>query len=945
MNKGGIRQQYLAIALAITIILVLVTAGFYLYTKSTWNDLSREQETVVQKANGMDDLTDSINSLFFRARGYYAFQIDKELELAYKEIRHVQSSISQLRSFELSSKEQTLIDELDAFLIDYETTSLPHAVAIVKANDYEGLRKLSTDGRNDTVNRFIEYSHLYNVEMKDGLATVLDKTTKQLNTFFLLLILLGAILFTLGAWLIQRVLSHIIRPIEQMKSAADNYQNEQNFTFRPTERSDEIGALSDSFSKMINIIQSNEQELVSQNEELLSQQDELMDRQAKLEDALSEVRYSKVRLERYNDLNHQLSFSLDKQALADNVLDYFDELYSIDIGAFWLPQNGEHSLKGLTEEMFNKFKKKQLSYVHLRLQSEPYFIIKRQADYEKGISTSQTYVYDFFTAIKDSKGRFSTAISLSRIGRPFTKEDTHDIYGLIKRVSLAVDRIMQYDIINRERTLNQNILDSVNESIQFVSNTGIMEKHNRALFGLLDLPTNELDDDLSKEQWLQGFLDKIHDQGQLQVFFETSLASQADNVSQTFYTIEGEISKVMNVYSLPVMIEGNKAGTIFVHRDITQEHEINRMKTELVSTVSHELRTPLSSVLGFTELLLSREMDPARQKRYLETIHKEAKRLTTLINDFLDLQRMESGKQSYNMNKINILDIAQQTVELFPISDSHSFKIIDNVTNSPVYADGDRLVQVFTNLFSNAIKFSPEGGKITVSLSTEQDRVVVSIKDNGIGIPQNQVAHMFEKFHRFDNSFSRKIGGTGLGLSICREIIEKHEGTIWIESEENKGTTVSFSLPIKTMVANEMLSLNAPSVVIVEDDSSIALLLAEGLIMKGFSVIHHSEVDAAFSYAKEQQPDCMVIDLMLGNNQTGWDLIRHLKEETSTQQIPIIISSALEKQEQLIEQFHVEHYMTKPYPLHELSETVLSALHNKDGRILYPDSSRNKKVT
>ncbi|KAA0948558.1 response regulator [Sporosarcina sp. ANT_H38] len=942
MKKGGIRQQYLAIALIITIILVLVTAGFYLYVKNSWNELSTEQETVFDKANSIDDLTDSINSLFFRARGYYAFQNDRELELAYKEIHRVQKIITHIRTYELSSEEQTLIDEIDAFLIDYETTSLPNAIALVEANDYEGLRKLSNDGRTDTVNQLVEYSHLYNDKMKDGLVSVFGKTTTQLNNFFLLLILLGAILLTLGAWMIQRVLSRIIRPIEQMKSAADSYQNEQQFTFRPTKRSDEIGALSDSFAKMINIIQSNEQELVSQNEELLSQQDELVDRQLKMEDALSEARYSKVRLERYNDLNHQLSFSLDKQALADNVLDYFDELYSIDVGAFWLPQNGEHSLKGFSEEMFDEFKENQLSYVHLRLQSEPYFIIKRQADYEKGISTSPTYVYDFFTAIKDSKGRFSTAISLSRIGRPFTKEDTHDIYGLIKRVSLAVDRIIQYDIINRERTLNQNILDSVNESIQFVSKAGIMEKHNRALFGLLDLPTNQSDDELSKEQWLQGFLDKTHDQGQLQVFFEASLSSQAESVSQTFYTIEGEIPKVMNVYSLPVMIEGNKAGTIFVHRDITQEHEINRMKTELVSTVSHELRTPLSSVLGFTELLLSRDMDPARQKRYLETIHKEAKRLTTLINDFLDLQRMESGKQSYNMSEINIFDIAQQTVELFPISDSHSFEIIDNTTNSPLYADGDRLVQVFTNLFSNAIKFSPEGGKITVSLVTEQDRVVVSIKDNGIGIPQNQVVHMFEKFHRFDNSYSRKIGGTGLGLSICREIIEKHEGSIWIESEENKGTNVSFSLPIKTKVTNEMLSLNAPSVVIVEDDSSIALLLAEGLIMKGFSVIHHSEVDAAFNYAKEQQPDCMVIDLMLGNNQTGWDLIRHLKEETSTQQIPIIISSALEKQEQLIEQFHVEHYMTKPYPLHKLSETVLTALHIKDGRILYPDSSRNR---
>src|SRR5699024_10815685 len=116
-------------------------------------------------------------------------------------------------------------------------------------------------------------------------------------------------------------------------------------------------------------------------------------------------------------------------------------------------------------------------------------------------------------------------------------------------------------------------------------------------------------------------------------------------------------SRVMNVYSVPIVIQGDKVGTIFVHRDMTHEHEVDQMKTELVSTVSHELRTPLSSILGFSELLLNKEMDEKRKKRYLETIYNEATRLTALINDFLDLQRMESGRLAYTVEEISLVDL------------------------------------------------------------------------------------------------------------------------------------------------------------------------------------------------------------------------------------------------------------------------------------------------
>ncbi|WP_342514112.1 ATP-binding protein [Sporosarcina sp. FSL K6-1522] len=940
MQKDGIRQRYLTITITIMIILTLVTAGIYIYAKKSWDHFVTEQENLFEKAHEIDDLADATTGLFFRVRGYYAFQLDSELAIAYQEIETIKETIEKLKKRTLTDAEQDLVNEIETFLGQYEEEVLPQALAFVQANDYEGLRQLSLSGSNTTVNRLVDYSNSYNQQVNTGLHSVFEKTTQLLNGFFLLLFLLGLILLLFTIWMIWQVVYHFIRPIEQMRVAADNYQNGEEFIFKPIIRSDEIGALSDSFAKMIDTINVKEQKLVAQNDELLSQQEELFDKQAKMEHALSEARHSKFRLERYNGLNHHLSFTLDKQELADTVLDYFKELYAIDLGAFWLPQSGEYSLNNITDHMFEEFKEKQLHYVKLRLEKEPYYVLKREADYEKGIATSQTYVYDLMASVKDSEGKFHITLALSRVGRTFTKDDLHDIYGILNRVALAVDRIEQYELVNHERALNQNILDNVTEGIQFVSNSGNMQKYNQALFRLLDMPADSTECPTDKNGWIRCFMDKSNDDGQLQQFFETSLASQTTNVSQTSYTIQGDTLKVLNVYSVPVMMEGEKAGTVFVHRDITQEYEIDRMKTELVSTVSHELRTPLSSILGFTELLLSKEMDTKRQKRYQETIHKEAKRLTNLINDFLDLQRMESGNQSYDIQEVNLSEITIRAIENFPKNDAHAITLVDNTSTPILYADQDRILQVFTNILSNAIKFSPEGGAVTVSLSTEGDQAIVAIKDEGIGIPAEQVDHLFEKFHRLDNSYSRKIGGTGLGLAICREIIEKHNGAIWIESEEYKGTTVFFSLPIKKVINTEMLSANKPAVVVVEDDDSIVLLLAEELRMKGFSFISHSEVQAAFDYTKDQQPDCIVIDLMLRDDQTGWDLIKLLKEETSTQHIPIIISSALEKQEELIAEYQIDHYMTKPYPLHQLSETIAIALEKREGVILYPHSSQ-----
>jgi PAS domain S-box-containing protein len=232
-------------------------------------------------------------------------------------------------------------------------------------------------------------------------------------------------------------------------------------------------------------------------------------------------------------------------------------------------------------------------------------------------------------------------------------------------------------------------------------------------------------------------------------------------------------------------------------RDISDRKELEKLKDELVSTVSHELRTPLASVRGFVELLLVREYTREEQQRFLTIIDHEIKRLTRLINDFLDLQRLESGERNYEIAEHDLCELIRGCVEIAAGSASrHSFSVELPETPLQVRLDPDRIRQVVMNLLSNAVKFSPDGGTVRVRARVQGDRAQVGIRDQGIGMAPDVVQKLFRKFYRADSSTTRAIEGTGLGLALVREIVTTHQGEIWVESEVGSGSEFSFTLPL-----------------------------------------------------------------------------------------------------------------------------------------------------
>lgn len=251
--------------------------------------------------------------------------------------------------------------------------------------------------------------------------------------------------------------------------------------------------------------------------------------------------------------------------------------------------------------------------------------------------------------------------------------------------------------------------------------------------------------------------------------------------------------------------DGRFTGRLFHFRDITQQANVDRMKTELINVVSHELRTPLTSVLGFAELVLIRDLPTDKVRQYVGTIYTEGKRLSALLDDFLDINRLESRQQPYHMRPVTLAPLVRKVAAIFASDEAHPV-VIDLPPSLPtVRADGDRLQQALTNLISNAVKYSPAGGPVRIGAEwqADQQRVVVQVSDQGLGIPEAALGQLFSKFFRAHHPGHEGIGGTGLGLAIVHEIIRAHGGDVWVESREGVGSTFSFTLPVRNRTARQ----------------------------------------------------------------------------------------------------------------------------------------------
>jgi PAS domain S-box-containing protein len=286
---------------------------------------------------------------------------------------------------------------------------------------------------------------------------------------------------------------------------------------------------------------------------------------------------------------------------------------------------------------------------------------------------------------------------------------------------------------------------------------------------------------------------------------------------------------------------------------------VSRAKDEMVSLVSHELRTPLASLLGFTELLYSRELTEPQRKQYLEVMLREGRRLTDLINDVLHLQRLEAGHQDMNVAPADLEALIRRSV----VAIGEDVKTPIRIRTTPdlplVKVDTDAVLQVLGNFLTNARKYSPNGGSIVISTQVVGDMVEIEIQDHGLGLPADALPKLFATFYRVENTDRRLIKGTGLGLAINRKIVESHGGRVEVHSDGlGRGSRFVFSLPAVVE------SPKAADVLIVEDDIGYARLLQEQFVARGLTAVRAADAETAERLLKDgMKPRAVVTDLVL----------------------------------------------------------------------------------
>jgi PAS domain S-box-containing protein len=406
-------------------------------------------------------------------------------------------------------------------------------------------------------------------------------------------------------------------------------------------------------------------------------------------------------------------------------------------------------------------------------------------------------------------------------------------------------------------------------------------------------------------------------------------------------------------------------GCAIIIRDITAEKEIDRMKTDFISTVSHELRTPLTSVVGFAKIIhkkLTEQVNSALAEADKKTVRavrqigdniniiiSEGERLTNLINDVLDIAKMEAGKIEWVMQPVNLGEIIDRAVNTTSsLWQTSGLELIKQVPPELPTVNGDpaRLLQVLINLISNAVKFTNQGS-ITITAAQQLSpeggaQIIVSVVDTGIGIAPDNWEKVFEKFKQVGEVMTDKPQGTGLGLPICQQIIEHHQGHIWAESELGVGSNFSFALPLSSsnIQAPENLNLDTlvrqlkqsivpkPSehteeqktILVVDDEPSIRSLLRQQLEDQGYIVKEAVDGMEAISQVKQAPPDLIILDVMMPAI-NGFDVAAVLKNNPTTMDIPIIILSIVEDKQRGWK-LGIDRYLTKPIDSDKLLNNI-----------------------
>jgi signal transduction histidine kinase/DNA-binding response OmpR family regulator len=469
--------------------------------------------------------------------------------------------------------------------------------------------------------------------------------------------------------------------------------------------------------------------------------------------------------------------------------------------------------------------------------------------------------------------------------------------------------------INTTRHRLQSILDHATDAILLIGPDGSVRLANKASSLLFGLPNDAILGHAASER----------------------IVGLAAGTTEVF-GIRGDGSRFPGDMSV-----GGGAGeradeTVCILRDATERHRLSQLKNEFVSTVSHELRTPLTSIRGSLGLVMSGAAGelPPKARQFVEIAHNNSARLVHLVNDILDIEKIESGRLDFRHETLDAAGIVQQAIEANraygePFGVTFAAEL-DVPPQTAVMADAGRVQQVMANLLSNAAKFSPPGGTVDIGVTASPDHIRITVRDRGAGIPAEFRDRIFQRFAQADASDRRQKGGTGLGLSISKAIVEQHGGAMGFTAPEDGGTCFWFTLPRLQQtapVADEPASpVQKRRILVVEDDVDVAHLLAFMLNTQGWHVETAQTARQAEMLLAQQQFDVMTLDILLPD-EDGIALFKRLRANAATHDLPVVIVSAATDKARLQlngDALSVIDWLDKPIDQNRLRNAVYRAL-------------------
>ncbi|MBA3539517.1 MAG: hybrid sensor histidine kinase/response regulator [Deltaproteobacteria bacterium] len=421
---------------------------------------------------------------------------------------------------------------------------------------------------------------------------------------------------------------------------------------------------------------------------------------------------------------------------------------------------------------------------------------------------------------------------------------------------------------------------------------------------------------------------------------------------------EDDEDKLLRLYDEARRAADERARLLEAERTARAEIErISLMKDEFLATLSHELRTPLNAVLGWSEILLSRAKADSDTRRGLETIARNARSQAQLIEDLLDMNRIVSGTIRLDVQRIDLAAIIEAALDsVQPSADAKSIVIRRTLDPKagPVHGDPNRLQQVVWNLLTNAVKFTPKGGKIHVLVQRVNSHIEISVHDSGMGISEEFLPHLFERFRQADSSTTRRYGGLGLGLSIVKQLVELHGGSVTAQSDGvDHGATFIVTLPLRAVRGDDVqerehpttgrhpilrapeVSLVGLTILVVDDELDARELVKSVLTDAGAEVFTASAADDALALVKAHRPDVIISDIGMPDRD-GYQFMRDVRGLTALEggKIPAIALTAFARSEDrtraMLAGYQV--HVSKPIEAMELVATIQSLAGNVGDR-------------